>query len=198
MAEGVSWPVRLRGVIETVVTTAQPDGAWNAAALGVHAPESGQEHPRARTWGRTRTRRNFTERERGYVQFVDDPVVFVQAALAVQTVDDPVLDAAAAWVLVEPVRIGDGTSGGTEYVDWRLVAVEAETVRRSVPTWNRGEAAAVEASVHASRLNTPAGDAAELRERLDWLATVVESAGGDRARRALEIVAELSAWEPPD
>jgi len=56
------WPVALRGVTESIVTTLGPNDRWNVAALGLHAPDDPSDPVTARTYGRTRTWRNFTER----------------------------------------------------------------------------------------------------------------------------------------
>ncbi|MGB9987683.1 DUF447 domain-containing protein [Salarchaeum japonicum] len=192
------WPAALRGVTETVVTTRGPNDRWNAAALGVRAPRSGEdgESPAtATTWGRTRTRGNFERRGEGYVQFTTDPVLFVRAALSVHETDDPVLDAADAWARVTVERVDAGESDGTEWVEWALTPVEARVVRESVPTTNRGYYAVVEATVAASRLDVPAYDEETLRERLDYFADVVERCGGDREREAMALVASYSAYE---
>ena len=133
-----SWPVDLRGITESVVTTLGPNGRWNVAALGLHAPttdEAGQargsESVTARTWGRTRTWRNFRERGEGYVQFTRDPELFVAAALTVQEADEPVLDEADAWVRVEVDQQGSDTSGDTEWVEWSLLPVESTRTHAS-------------------------------------------------------------------
>ncbi|PSP59856.1 DUF447 domain-containing protein [Halobacteriales archaeon QH_7_66_37] len=188
-----SWPVDLRGITESVVTTLGPNGRWNVAALGLHAPttdEAGQargsESVTARTWGRTRTWRNFREEGEGYVQFTRDPELFVAAALTVQEADEPVLDEADAWVRVEVDRRGSGTSGDTEWVEWSLSPVESTVLRRVVPTFNRGYAAVIEATVHASRLDVDEYDSDELRERIDYCRSVVERCGGEAERRAFE------------
>jgi hypothetical protein len=198
----VSWPVELRGVTESVVTTRGPNGRWNVAALGLHA-DDGRDEPgavdgdtpvRARTWGRTRTRRNFTERGGGYVQFTRDPVTFTEAALAVREEDEPVLDSADAWVRVGVERVGEGSEGDTEWVDWHLHPEEAAVERETVPTTNRGHGAVVEATVAASRLDVDAYDTDELRDRLEYFAAVIERCGGPREREALTRMRELVEW----
>lgn len=183
-----SWPVDLSGVTETVTTTMGPNGRWNAAALGVTAGDP----PTSRTWGRTRTRRNFEREGEGYVQFVRDPVVFVEAALSVHEVDDPVLDAADAWVRVAVERRDAGEEDGTEWVEWTHDARESAVRRRVVPTTNRGFNAVVEATVAASRLGVPAYDGAVLRERLDYLLGVARRCGGDPEVAAAERVTALA------
>ena len=203
---GGEWPAALdlRGVTESVVTTLGPNGEWNLAALGLRAPGNdgpGNDTPEdengrcatgdrvtARTWGRTRTWRNFTERGGGYVQFTRDPRTFVDAALSVRESDDPVLEEADAWVRVEVERLDEGESGGTAWVDWALSPVGSAVLRETVPTTNRGYYAVVEATVAASRLDVDAYDRAELIERLRYFESVVETAGGPAEREAFERV----------
>ena len=194
--ETVEWPVRLRGVTETVVTTLGPNDRYNVAALGVFAPTAG-EPPRARTWGRTRTWRNFDAGREACVQFVRDPVVFVDAALAVREHPGPVLPAADAWVHVRPERCDAGSEGETRWVEWRLHATDSETRRRVVPAFNRGHAAVVEATVAASRLEVPSYDTDELRERLRYLEGVTERCGGPREQAAFERLRELVEFDAP-
>jgi len=176
------WPVELRGVTESVVTTRGPNDRWNVAALGLHADEP----VTARTWGDTRTRRNFEREEGGYVQFTRDPLVFVEAALSIREEDGPVLDAVDAWVEIETERIDAGESGGTRREEWVLVPVEAEVCRRVVPTINRGYNAVVEATVHASRLDVDAYHTEVLEGRIDFLEGVARRCGGEREREAFD------------
>ncbi|MEF8843377.1 MAG: DUF447 domain-containing protein [Haloarculaceae archaeon] len=196
---GRAWPdeLDLRGVTESIVTTLGPNGRWNLAALGLHASggdgsdeidEDGRVT--ARTWGRTRTWRNFDERSEGYVQFIRDSRTFVDAALSVREADDPIVEDADAWVHVEAERLGEGESGGTPWVDWALSPVESRVLRESVPTTNRGYYAVVEATVAASRLDVDAYDRAELLDRLRYFESVVETAGGPAEREAFERVRE--------
>jgi hypothetical protein len=193
-ADAPDWPVDLRGVTESVVTTRQPGGPWNAAALGLFAGDP----VTARTWGDTRTRRNFDREGRGHVQFVHDPVLFVEAALGVHEVAAPVLEAADAVVEVAVEAVDAGREGGTEWVEW-LLEPQATTVEgRAVPTINRGFNAVVEATVAASRLGVPGYDDAALRERLDWLEGIARRCGGPRERTAMATVADRSDWSPTD
>lgn len=193
MTAGASeWPVELDGVTETVVTTLGPNGRWNVAALGVHAPDrEAGDLPTAQTWGRTRTWRNFKHNGEGYVQFVRDPELFVEAALAVSERDEPVLEEAYAWVRVDVEAVGKGTTEGTKWVRWDLEAEEASVENRTVPTFNRGYAAVIEATVAASRLDVDSFDSARLRERIGYFEDVTERAGGAREQAAFERLREL-------
>lgn len=184
------WPVALRGVVESVVTTRGPNGRFNVAALGLHASDP----VTARTWGATRTRRNFERTGEGYVQFTRDPVTFVEAALGVREVDEPVLPDADAWVRVAVESAESGESGGTAWVDWRLSPEESRVEREVVPTVNRGYNAVVEATVAASRLGVEAYDQEALRARLDHLAAIARRCGGAREREALDRLEALVEW----
>ena len=175
------WPVAIDAVTESVVTTRGPAGTWQLAALGLRPGDP----VTARTWGRTRTRRNLERAGGGTVQYVRDPVAFVDAALAARDVESRVLDAADAWVEVAAERLEAGSEAGTGWVDWALEPVEAAVVREAVPTIERGFNAVVEATVAASRLDVPAYDEAALRARLDHHRAVVERCGGDREREAM-------------
>jgi hypothetical protein len=186
-----AWPFEIRGVTESVVTTLGPNDRWNVAALGLHAGEP----VTATTWGRTRTWRNFEERGAGYVQVTRDPLDFVEAALAIREEADPILDSADAWAEVSVSKRDAGESEGTQWVEWELTPRETGVVREVVPTTNRGHAAVVEATIAASRLGVDAYDQSELRARLDYFADVVDTAGGDAERAAIERLRELAAWD---
>lgn len=181
------WPVAIEGITESVVTTPDADGQWALAALGLHPGDP----VTARTWGGTRTRRNFERAGRGVVQFTRDPVVFVEAALGVSTVDEPVLDAAAAWVEVTVERQATGEDGGTDWIDWALTPVESAVVHEAVPTIERGTNAVIEATIAASRLGVPTYDDAVLRDRLAHYRAIVERCGRSADREAMARLDEL-------
>lgn len=180
------WPVDLgtAGVTESIVTTLGPNDRWNVAALGLFAPESDGDPVTARTWGRTRTRRNFDERHEGYVQFWTDPTDFVEAACGVREEPEPVLEHVAAWARVRVERLESGEEGGTEWVDWALSPVESVVRSREVPTHNRARAAVIEATVAASRIGVDGFDDETLRARVHHYGGVVDSCGGERERAA--------------
>jgi hypothetical protein len=189
------WPLDLRGITETVVTTKGPEGDWNAAALGVHAGDPAT----ARTWGRTRTRINFDREGGGHVQFTRDPVLFVEAALGITERETPVLAEADAWVEVAVESVDRGESGGTEWVDWALHPVASGVDRRVVPATNRGYHAVIEATVAASRLDVDAYDRDILLDRLAHLDDVARRCGGPNEREAIDRVAALTdGWTPGD
>jgi len=189
-ARTVEWPVELRGVTESVVATLGPNDLWNDAALGLHAGDP----VTARTYGNTRTRRNFHREGEGYVQFVRDPLTFVESALSIRERDEPVADAADAWARVEVEQIDAGRDGETRWEEWALRPVEAVRRERDPATTNRGYYAVIEATVAASRLDVDAYDTATLLDRLAYFAEVVDTCGGDRERAAFDRLTELTCW----
>ncbi|MFP9192043.1 DUF447 domain-containing protein [Natronosalvus vescus] len=190
--ESIGWPIDLDGVAETVVTTLGPNGLWNVAALGVFAGDPA----RARTWGNTRTRRNFHRQGEGYVQFVHDPVDFVDAALTITERDDPVLDSADAWVRVAVESVDSGTIDGTDWEEWTLEPLESVIEHETVTPINRGFGAVIEATVAASRLEVDGYDRTDLESRLDHALDVVDRAGGTRERQAFSRLVAVSEWTP--
>ena len=189
--ETANWPVDVRGVTESVVTTRGPNDRWNVAALGLRSGDGDDESVAARTFGRTRTWRNFHEQGGGYVQFTQDPVDFVEAALSVREEDDPLLDSADAWARIEASRRGEATVRGTHVVTWDLTPVESAVECETVPTINRGHAAVVEATVAASRLELESYDREALLDQLARLDGVVETCGGEREHEAYDRLQEL-------
>jgi len=201
-----AWPVEIRGVTESVVATLGPNDRWNFAALGLHAPttaaESGvsegsgpTERPvTARTYGRTRTWRNFSERGGGVVQFTVDPREFVDAALTVYEADDRLLPNADAWVEVTASEVGRETMGETTVRTWALDPSEGAVRTERVPTINRGFGAVVDAAVAASRLDVPSAETAALLDRLRYAADVVDRCGGIKEREAFARIDEATGW----
>lgn len=196
------WPARLAGVTETVIATEGPNGRWNQAALGISPPEDGPDAidrgsdsaATARTFGRTRTRRNLAAGRPASVQFTRDPLDFVEAALGVYETEAPILESADAWTRVDVEEQGRTDDHGTEVVEWSLEPIESGARERVVPTTDRGRAAVIEATVHASRLDVDAFDEGELLDRLAWLADVVDAAGDERSRTAFDRVDEHVGW----
>lgn len=195
-----AWPVDLRGVTESVVATLGPNGRWNFAALGLHAPTTAEESNAAerpvtaRTYGRTRTWRNFSERGGGVVQFTVDPREFVDAALTVSEADDRLLPNADAWVEVTVREIDRETMGATTVRTWALDPGERAVRTERVPTINRGFGAVVDAAVAASRLDVPSAETAALLNRLRYAADVVDRCGGPAEREAFARIDEATDW----
>src|SRR3954449_7956944 len=107
-------PARAAPIIETVVTTINPDGTVNCGAMGV---EWGEERIVIKAFKGTRTLRNLSATGVPVVNLTDDILLFSQAALgdpqpptrAAAAVAGAVLGDACSW---RGGRRGTGGGGG--------------------------------------------------------------------------------------
>jgi len=196
------WPVRLSGVTETIVATRGPNDRWNQGMLGISPPdddgtaiESGETAAAsARSFGRTRTRRNLDAGRTAYLQFTTDPIDVVDAALTTFETAAPMLAATDAWTRISGETLGRSNEGDTEILTWAVHPIESAVRERTVATIDRGRAAAIEATVPASRLDVDQYDEAALLDRLEALEAVVETAGDERTRAAFDRIDDHVAW----
>ena len=176
-----------------MISTEEPTGRWNHAALGLHGSPDHEPHEsvRARTWGNTRTKRNLVRTSHGYVQVFDDSVAYVEAALGLREHDDPIDPCAAAWTEVTAHPRDEGSTDGTRWTDWELSPERSYVRRQAIPQTCRGTAAVIEYTVAASRIGV-AGYATEaLEDRLTYFANVIRRCGTPRDQAALERANEL-------
>jgi uncharacterized protein len=179
--------VRTAPIIETVVTTINPDGSVNCGAMGV---EWGGRRIVIKPYRGTRTLRNLRATGAAVVNVTDDILLFSQAALGdphpptrpAATVEGAVLDDACSWREVRVEAIDDG--GQRARVT--TVVVDGGTGREFLGL-NRARHAVLEASILASRARLLAAEdiGAELRR----LQVVVDKTAGPREREAMEYVA---------
>jgi len=176
---------RVAPIIETVVTTINPDGSVNCGAMGVEWGERIVIKP----YRGTRTLRNLRATGAAVVNVTDDILLFSQAALGdphpptrpAASVEGAVLDHACSW---REVRV--------EAIDDREPRARVSTVvlgggtGREFLGLNRARHAVLEASILASRARLlPAGD---IRAELRRLQVLVDKTAGPREREAMEYV----------
>jgi uncharacterized protein len=173
-------------IIETVVTTINPDGSVNCGAMGV---EWDAERIVIKPYRGTRTLRNLRATGAAVVNLTDDILLFCQAALGdprpptrpAESVEGAVLDASCSW---REVRV--------EAVDESAQRARVETVvvgggsGREFLGFNRARHAVLEASILASRVRML--DAEEIRAELRRLQVLVDKTGGPRERDAMDYV----------
>jgi hypothetical protein len=177
---------RLCPILETVVTTINPDGSVNCAAMGV---EWGEQRIVIKPFRGTRTLRNLRATEVAVVNVTDDILLFCEAALGdphpptrpAAAIEGAVLDDACSWREVRVEAIDDGEPRAR--VD--TVVVDGGMGREFLGL-NRARHAVLEASILASRVRMlPAEEiAAELRR----LEVLVEKTAGPREREAMAYV----------
>jgi uncharacterized protein len=182
---------RTAPILETVVTTINPDGSVNCAAMGV---EWGQERIVIKPYGGTRTLRNLRATGAAVVNVTDDILLFSQAALGdphpptrrAASIDGAILDGACSW---REVRV--------EAVDDHAPRARVSTLvvdrgaGREFLGLNRASHAVLEASILASRARMlPAEDIAAEMHRLQVL---VDKTAGPREREAMAYVLKALA-----
>jgi uncharacterized protein len=177
---------RTAPILETVVTTINPDGSVNCAAMGV---EWGQERIVIKPYRGTRTLRNLRATGAAVVNVTDDILLFSQAALGdphpptrrAASIDGAILGDACSWREVRVEAIDE--SARRARVD--TVVVDGGTGREFLGL-NRARHAVLEASILASRARMlPTEEiAAELRR----LQVLVDKTAGPREREAMEYV----------
>jgi hypothetical protein len=182
---------RAAPILETVVTTINPDGSVNCAAMGV---EWGEGRIVIKPYRGTRTLRNLRATGAAVVNVTDDILLFSQAALGdphpptrrAASIDGAILDDACSWREVRVEAIDE--SAQRARVD--TVVVDGGTGREFLGL-NRARHAVLEASILASRARMlPAEEiAAELRR----LQVLVDKTAGPREREAMAYVTKALA-----
>jgi uncharacterized protein len=169
-----------------VVTTINPDGSVNCAAMGV---EWGEQRIVIKPYRGTRTLRNLRTTEAAVVNLTDDILLFSQAALGdpqpptrpASSVAGAVLDDACSWREVRVEAIDDSAQRARV----STVVVDGGTGREFLGL-NRARHAVLEASILASRARLLPAE--EIREELCRLQVLVDKTAGPREREAMEYV----------
>ena len=177
---------RASPIIETVVTTLNPDRSVNCGAMGV---EWEAARIVIKPYRGTRTLRNLRATGAAVVNVTDDLLLFSQAALGnprppthpAAAVEGAVLDDACSWREVRVEAIDE--SGPRARVS--TVVVDGGTGREFLGL-NRARHAVLEASILASRARML--PAADIRAELRRLQVLVDKTAGPREREAMEYV----------
>jgi uncharacterized protein len=178
--------VRTAPIIETVVTTINPDGSVNCGAMGV---EWDEERIVIRPYRGTRTLRNLRATGAAVVNVTDDILLFSQAALGdphppthpASNVEGAVLDDACSWREVRVEAIEDAEPRARV----STVVVGRGTGREFLGL-NRARHAVLEASILASRARRLAPE--DVRAELSRLQVLIDKTAGPREREAMEYV----------
>jgi uncharacterized protein len=177
---------RAAPIIETVVTTINPDGGVNCGAMGV---EWGERLIVIKPYRGTRTLRNLRATRAAVVNLTDDILLFSEAALgdpqpptrSAATVEGAILDEACSWREVRVEAIEDGSQRARV----SAVVVDGGSGREFLGL-NRARHAVLEASILASRARLlPAED---IRAELRRLQVLVDKTAGPREREAMAYV----------
>jgi uncharacterized protein len=182
-------------IVETVVTTINPDGSVNCGAMGV---EWGEQRIVIKPYRGTRTLRNLRRTGAAVINLTDDILLFSQAALGdphpptrpAARVEGAVLDDACSWREVRVESIDEGSPRAR--VGTRVVG---GGTGRAFLGLNRARHAVLEASILASRARLLPGE--DIRAELSRLQVVVDKTAGPREREAMEYVTRHVAVRHP-
>lgn len=173
-------------MIETVVTTRNPDGSVNCAAMGVVWEG---ETVLLRPFAGTRTLRNLRATPAAVVHVTDDILLFTRAALEdprppvrrAELVDGAIIEDACWWREVQVTEIDERAQRASV-----TATVAAYGRGRDFAGWNRAGHAVLEASILASRAHF--ADLADLSQALQRLQDVVDRTAGPSEHEAMELV----------
>jgi uncharacterized protein len=183
-------------IIETVVTTLNPDGSVNCAAMGVEWDEA---RIVIKPYRGTRTLRNLRATGVAVVNLTDDILLFSQAALGdphpptrpATSVEGAVLDDACSWREVRVEAIDDRAERAVV-----TTIVVASGTGREFLGLNRARHAVLEASILASRARLLPTD--DIRAELSRLQPLVDKTAGPLEREAMAYVTDHLRAEAGD
>lgn len=175
-------------IIETIVTTMDPDGAVNFAPMGV---EWGEEVIVLKPFLETTTFRNVSATRVAVVNLTDDVMLFAQGAISsprfpagpAAVVRGRVLEAACSWREVEVTAMDD--TPPRSRIETRVVH---RGVRREFLGFNRARHAVLEAAILATR--THLLPAEQIRSEYERLQVIVDKTAGPREREAMALLTE--------
>ena len=178
-------------ILETVVTTTNPDGGVNCAAMGV---EWGEQRIVVKPFHGTRTLRNLRATEVAVVNLTDDILLFSQAALGdphpptrpAARVEGAVLQDACSWREVRVEAIDDRDARARV-----STVVVASGTGREFLGLSRARHAVLEASILASRARLLGAE--HIRDELRRLQVLVDKTAGPREREAMAYVIKALA-----
>lgn len=175
-------------IVETIVTTLDPEGAINFAPMGV---EWGEESIVLKPFLETTTFRNLSASGAAVVNLTDDVMLFAQGAISspqfpslpASVVRGVVLEAACSWRELEVLQI-DATPPRSR-IGTRVVH---RGVLREFIGFNRARHAVLEAAILATR--THLLPAEQIRDEFARLQVIVDKTAGPRERDAMELLTQ--------
>jgi len=174
-----------------IFTTLSPEGAPNAAPIGLHRKG---ERLFARIYN-SKTLDNILSKPVAAANIVDDPVLLVQASLSdiepgrFEFVEGfPVLKDVLGWIVFDcKCKKGKNIS----LVE--LSPLRGKIINKKLQPVNRGFNAVIEAAIHATRY-AALGEQKYL-DCIKYYSDIVEKCGGEREKEAMRLLYELISHE---
>ncbi len=175
------------GISEVILTTPSPDGAPNAAPMGICRKD---KKLFIRIYN-SKTMDNIISQHFAAANIVDDPVLFVKSALSdvgpenFEFIDGfPVLKHTQAWIFFDcSYKKGENIS----IVE--LSPIKGRIIKPKIKPVNRGFNAVIEALIQATRYVSLKDK--KYLEKIEYYNTIVQKCGGVRDKEALQLLYEL-------
>ena len=172
-----------RGISETILTTVNHDGSFNAAPMGVH--RVGHEVLELRPFKSSLTFRNLLDNPKACINVTDNPGLFFVTAFRgklIEGLHEPVIDkdmrltSAMAHIFVDASRSSDISETRACFT---CCVKDIEAPAMIPRSFSRGRAEAIEAIIHATRIEVfsnegRVGDVERLIKRFAECRDVVE------------------------
>ncbi len=158
-------------------------GEWiNTAPLGIIVEDEESINAKVRLYS-NHTRDNIKEKRELWINVIHDPVIFAICSFDdldesyFESLNPPIIRGSLSWCRTKAEIKG-------AYAEVELI--DGNVLRGEVKAVNRGFNAIIEALVHATRLVEFKNTA--LKEKVDYYLKLAEKCGGERERRAVEII----------
>jgi len=160
-------------------------GEWiNTAPLGIIVDNPESDRAKVRLYS-NHTRKNIERTSRLWINIIHDPVIFAKASFEdldesyFLNLDPPIIKGSLGWCKMDAKLRGG-------FADLRLL--DAKIIEKEIRTVNRGFNAVIEALVHGTRFVSLKRD--DLLVKVEYYLDIAEKCGGDREKRAVEIIRE--------
>ena len=197
---------QIGGISETILSTVNPDGSFNASPMGVH--RISHEVLELRPFKSSSTFRNLLKNPKACINVTDNPGLFFATAFkdrAVEGLEDPVIDQdmrllpAFAYIFVDAYRSKD-ISEIRACFTCRVKEILAPVM--TPRSFSRGRTEAIEAIIHATRIEVFSkegglGDVERLIKRFAEYKGVVDRVSGPdsvEARVIGELEKMIAVW----
>ncbi len=180
---------QLGGISETILTTVNPDGSFNAAPMGVHRVS--HEVLELRPFKSSSTYKNLLNKPKACINVTDDPGLFFMTAFKGKTVEgfsEPVIDkdmrliSASAHIFVDASKSSDISEIRACFT---CHVKDIKAPAKMPRSFSRGRAEAIEAIIHATRIEVYSKE-----ERLDDVERLIK-----RFAECKDVIERVSAPE---
>ncbi len=186
-------------IIEGVVTSRTAEGRCHAAAMGPVLQDDAPGSFLLRPFRATQTLVNLTEHREGVFHIVDDVLVIAELVTGGQLPKEELVPASAieGWIWPRACQAWEFRVERIAEGDELRASLSCQVVRehtlKPFRGFNRAAHALLELAIAVTRLHLLPSD--EVHRHLEWAETLTAKTGGQRERRALELLrSAINQW----